>query len=108
VEVAERTQIGLSDEARARAWILARQACRQAGRQKEHQVLQMQRHGCALLPITRLREKVPGGSGKKGERVGRMQTKKKSRIQGRHSRRAMDAQGRQARQKGCNGQWGVD
>jgi hypothetical protein len=64
VEVAERTQIGLSDEARARAWT-GRHAGRQAGRQKEHQVLQMQRRGCALLPTTRLREKVPGGSEKK-------------------------------------------
>jgi hypothetical protein len=104
VEVAERTQIGLSDGARARAWTLARQACRQA----EGTPSVADGCGCALLPTTRLREKVPGGSEEKGERVGRMQAKKKSRIQGRHGRRAMDAQGRQARQKGCNGQWGDD
>jgi hypothetical protein len=80
---------------------------RHVGRQKEHQVLQMD-VAAHCFPPPGCGKRFQAAVKKKGERVGRMQAKKKSRIQGRHGRRAMDAQGRQARQKGCNGQWGDD
>jgi hypothetical protein len=48
----------------------------------------MRRCGCTLLPTTRLWEKFPGGCGKKGEGVGRMQARKNnSRLEQRRIRR---------------------
>jgi hypothetical protein len=88
------------------------QAGRPADRQKEQQVLQMGWTCGAVaahcFPPPGCGKRFQAAVKKKGERVGRMQAKKKSRIQGRHGGRAMDAQGRQARQKDCIGQWGVD